>query len=303
MNEKGDRTHSRRNWPGRQSSAKRVSAIVEVAPNHFGDVAYSSPTPVVVEQLVSEAMSDLPVDRSGFVAIALASKQGLSGVLESRFYQVRTSLRNRLWDALRDTQGSTQSSISWRDLWIDVSLQSDYLSAERRAANTESQFSDAIFRATKKLREQEVFSFGPYEIRLQLPDNVKEESRKEYEQARNRAVAMCDKVRIDAARLLEPALAAEASRQPQRTYDEKKTLAKWVNAELRRIGLAIRCPRTGRPSLLLANAGGQPGIGRFHLEHTDAEGRRHRSVTSVALPELKLMPDELTRAPYGERTR
>ncbi len=108
-------------------------------------------------------------------------------------------------------------------------------------------------------------------------------------------------VRTAFASSFEAVLNAHAATLPQQTYEDKKTLAKWVNAELRELGLTIRCPRTGQPALLRGHPGGVAGVGRFHLEITDSAGVQRRTVTSVTLPELQLQPDDLTRAPYGER--
>lgn len=99
----------------------------------------------------------------------------------------------------------------------------------------------------------------------------------------------------------EAALNREASERPQQTYEDKKALAKWVNAELRELGLTVRCPKTGRPAFVRGHAGGTPGVGRFHLEITDERGVQQRTVTSVNLPYLNLEADDLARAPYGER--
>ena len=51
-------------------------------------------------------------------------------------------------------------------------------------------------------------------------------------------------------------------------------LAKWVNAELRKLGLALVCPKTRRPAILLADPGGVPGVGRFQFQSETPEGRR-----------------------------
>ncbi len=88
---------------------------------------------------------------------------------------------------------------------------------------------------------------------------------------------------------LEPALNSKLKERPHGTYEQKKSLAKWSNDELRRFDLAIKCPKTGEPSLLLVMTGKHPEIGRFVIEHKDDEGKRIRSVTSVELPEIELM--------------
>jgi hypothetical protein len=126
---------------------------------------------------------------------------------------------------------------------------------------------------------------------------------KSYAQLREELAAHSDASRKKIAAVLEPALNAKAAMLPHATYDEKKTLAKWANAELRRFGLAIRCPRTGKACLLMGNPGGQPGKGRFVLEYTDESGKRHHPFTSVTLPHLELTLDDLTRASYRATTQ
>lgn len=104
------------------------------------------------------------------------------------------------------------------------------------------------------------------------------------------------------AEVLEPLLNERAASMPQDTYEQKKIVSKWINTELHELGLAIRCPKTGQPAHCLANPGGTPGVGRFHLETVDTKGKRHRTVTAVKLPTLSLMPEDFTRAPYGSRS-
>ncbi len=125
----------------------------------------------------------------------------------------------------------------------------------------------------------------------------------DYDARRAALAEMFDTCRQQVAAGLEPAFNAKAKDTPHDTYEDKKTLAKWVNAELRRFGLAIWSPRTGDRCFLMGNPGGTPGAGRFVLEYTDKQGKRQHPLTSVSLPHLDLMPDEMTRAPYGERTR
>ena len=75
------------------------------------------------------------------------------------------------------------------------------------------------------------------------------------------------------------------------TLAEKQDLSKWANAELRAVGLAIRCPKTGRPSTLLAGPGNQPIVGRFQLQHKGLDGKWKRPLSTPTLPYLRLMPD------------
>jgi len=99
------------------------------------------------------------------------------------------------------------------------------------------------------------------------------------------------------ARSIEPVLNDKVRSMPMATYEDKKALAKWVNAELNDLGLALRCPKTGRPAWLLGHASGTPGVGRFHYELSDPREGHRRTVTSTALPHLELMPDRLWRSP------
>lgn len=124
----------------------------------------------------------------------------------------------------------------------------------------------------------------------------------DYAARRRSLAALSDSVRAAIASTLGPALNAQAAAMPQVTYEDKKKLAKWVNAELRRFGLALAVAGTPAPCLLTANTGGRPGIGRFAFYYTDESGRRHDVLSPTSLPELHLTLDELTRAPYGQRT-
>lgn len=107
-------------------------------------------------------------------------------------------------------------------------------------------------------------------------------------------------IRVKIAAALEPLLNLEAARHPQSTYDEKKELCKWINAELRRFGLALAVPDRSEPCFLLANPGGRPGFGRFMLYYFDGNGRRRDALTAVSLPHLSLRLDDLAHA-HGQR--
>ena len=90
---------------------------------------------------------------------------------------------------------------------------------------------------------------------------------------------------------LQPALNAHIRSLPHATFGEKKELAKLVNGELRQFGLAIKCPKTGRPSILVAGPGHHPDSGRFQLENLSPEGKRVRTYNTPYLVELDLTPD------------
>lgn len=127
-----------------------------------------------------------------------------------------------------------------------------------------------------------------------------------YVDIRSTLTRLDDTFRSEVGQTLEAPLNAHARSLPHETYEDKKELAKWVNAELRRFGLAIRCPKTGRPAHLVGNAGGQPGVGRFQLEIFEPTGERRQTVSSVQMPNLELIADSLEHhrsSPHGGRSR
>ncbi len=92
--------------------------------------------------------------------------------------------------------------------------------------------------------------------------------------------------------ILEPALNKQLNSMPQDTLEEKRSLASWVNHELHELGLAIRCPLTGRQAVLVANPGrcGDEGEkSRFRIESRDDQGRKRHSPTSGWVPEITLV--------------
>jgi hypothetical protein len=113
--------------------------------------------------------------------------------------------------------------------------------------------------------------------------------------------------RLALAKMLQPLLNKELSARPQETYSEKQALATWVNRRLKEIGLAIKCPKTGKPAIVLADVKhGGSDVSRFRIEIRDDAGKKVRTFTSRALPELNLMEDEPRREPlvkWSEKVR
>ncbi len=130
-----------------------------------------------------------------------------------------------------------------------------------------------------------------------------EELPKDYASRREALTALNDATRVAIAKALEAPLNAHAATLPQDTYEDKKTLAKWINAELRQFGLALKCDRTDRPCILVGNPGNRPDVGRFMLQYMDERGKLHHPLTSVTLPKLELMTDDLARATYPNKGR
>jgi len=77
------------------------------------------------------------------------------------------------------------------------------------------------------------------------------------------------------ARNLRDALNAHIASLPKDSYEQKRQLATWLNTELRSLGVAIRCPKTGLPTYLRAHIGREPTVGRFRLDYWDGSVRQH----------------------------
>lgn len=107
-----------------------------------------------------------------------------------------------------------------------------------------------------------------------------------------RFMAATHTFRTGLAALLEGPLNDHLQTLPQETPAEKQALASWLNAQLRQLGLAVRCPKTGRPSVLISDLKESGShIGRFRSENRDETGAKVRPWTSTQLPVLELMED------------
>jgi hypothetical protein len=96
----------------------------------------------------------------------------------------------------------------------------------------------------------------------------------------------------------------EVQSMPQETYTDKQALAAWINEHLHGIGLALKCPKTGRPAIIVADVKDKKSdISRFRFEITDERGRKRRTFTSRTLPQLELIEAEPRREPLRERAR
>jgi hypothetical protein len=89
--------------------------------------------------------------------------------------------------------------------------------------------------------------------------------------------------------------------QPHATYEEKQRLALRVNELLGSVGLAVECPNTLRPGMLVADVGGRDGAAsRFRLDTRDESGKRARSWGGRDLSGLRIIPDVSRREPLAE---
>lgn len=88
---------------------------------------------------------------------------------------------------------------------------------------------------------------------------------------------------------LQESLRTEMQSMPHQSYEEKKRLAVWTNNELREMGVAIKCPKTGKAATLQVDPGGNATIvGRFLLRPYG--DRTHRTYCSANLFPVSLMP-------------
>lgn len=80
--------------------------------------------------------------------------------------------------------------------------------------------------------------------------------------------------------------------QPQDSLEDKQRLSSWANEQLRSVGLAFRCPNTGRPSTLIADVKSAADVrGRFRLENRDENEAKTRTFSSTTYTPLEVMPD------------
>src|SRR5665213_3834754 len=98
--------------------------------------------------------------------------------------------------------------------------------------------------------------------------------------------------RWEIAEAMQRRLNAHLKTLPHETFEERKLIASFVNMELRELGLTIRCPKTGKPAILIADVkDAEHDKGRFRLQVCDEKGKNKRTVTCYGMIELELMPD------------
>ena len=99
---------------------------------------------------------------------------------------------------------------------------------------------------------------------------------------------------------LQPKLNAHVQEMPRETYEDKKAIGDWVNAELEKFGLALRCPKTGLPAQLKGDPGNWPKIGRFQFQVVTGTGRPKRTVSTDTLPVLELIDAHQVTTPESK---
>ena len=127
---------------------------------------------------------------------------------------------------------------------------------------------------------------------------------KDYPQARKAVGELSHSFHRGLADAIGPGFNAHLQTMPHDTYEEKQAISSWCNHELRNLRLAIRCPRTHRPAILLADLRGHDdGASRFRLEIRDERGRKIRTYSSSELPAVDLMEDPPRREGLSRRWR
>jgi hypothetical protein len=115
---------------------------------------------------------------------------------------------------------------------------------------------------------------------------------RDYQSCRRTLAALSHAFRNELAEAFEGHLNTYIQTLPQQTYQERKVIASFVNEELRELGLAIKCPRSGRPAILIADVkNSTDGTGRFRLESRNDGGHKYRTRTSSKLFALNLIED------------
>jgi hypothetical protein len=110
------------------------------------------------------------------------------------------------------------------------------------------------------------------------------------------ALAAVDRVyRHELARLLAPIFHAAILKTPHDRIEEKKALARWTNDQLRRFGLAIKCPTSGQGAFLMTSPGYDPSVGRLMLFWVTNDGTQHRATFHPASTQFRLMDDPSRR--------
>lgn len=94
----------------------------------------------------------------------------------------------------------------------------------------------------------------------------------------------------------------ELKRMPKESCEEKQALCRWANAELRALGLAVKCPKTGEAAALHVLPSPRENA-RFQFELIDHAHGRHRTITSTQLPVIALRSRPQRREPQAEYWR
>lgn len=173
--------------------------------------------------------------------------------------------------------------------------------AERRLARAKKigQAPESVDRGEQRASVDDVGATASAELQA-LMRSISAKLPAEFPARQATLLRLTDTFREELAAALQAPLNAHLASMPQENYEEKQALVLWLNAELRRFGLAVRCPKTGRASLLQVDIGRQPEKGRFQTDNVNGQGKRERPLSFNELIPLELMPDDLSRASWGK---
>lgn len=103
----------------------------------------------------------------------------------------------------------------------------------------------------------------------------------------------------------EPIFNAALEAAPHEDLESKRALCTAANDTLKSLGLAIRCPRTGQPVIMVAdNRYEGDEAGRFRLEMRARSGHHAtRTLSSPTLVQFELMEDPARPEPLARRHR
>ena len=153
-------------------------------------------------------------------------------------------------------------------------------------------------------------------VAARITELLAKSSPPEYDQLALDLLELTHLVRQQVAAKLAPALKKRMLEQPHHSYADKQYLTKWVNAELRRHGLAVQWtakkPIEGGyeeriyPACLVTDLGNHSKEGRFQVRYRDETGKHMRGLStpelSVLLDHFEVMIDDPDRHRTGKWT-
>lgn len=117
----------------------------------------------------------------------------------------------------------------------------------------------------------------------------------DYNERYDELLKLSHMVHQEMAKVLTPALNDYAQSRELPDLSSRRTFAAKLNEDLKRLHLAIRCTKTDRPAILIAdwrnNRHGDVAALRFRLQVHGEMGNTYKTFTSNEMPEFDLMED------------
>lgn len=111
-----------------------------------------------------------------------------------------------------------------------------------------------------------------------------------YHEATRRVADLRQMFYSEVSKVMQPRLTSLLAELPQETRKDQQALAAWLNYSLHHeLGITIRCPVTGRPSILVADPDGSENGGRFRLQVRADNGRYIRTGLGRRIESVELM--------------